>query len=398
MAKTEFIWDVVTGNVMMEQDGAGNTQAVYTQEPYQYGRLISQRRGNQTSYYHFDGNGNTRALTDAGENVTDTYIDTAFGDEVATTGTTPNRYRYGGQHGYQHNEKTADYYVRERPYEPTRGRWGSKDPLRFVDGMNPYVFAVNEPVVSVDASGQLSQKTAVQNITIFIQGAETIRHTIPIFHVGDCGRFFWKTQWILEPAEKREGVIIQYVKFDFNVAACPSAAATPNKPLVSCKNKRACPTTKNTQGFRSTEYLELWNVNKEGWLAEGNGDIFGNSGTKHICKGEKLAAGTRGTITQFGQGQFLSGDAAAMKKVKTFFRTGPQGVKNACSLPSACATKPQVKTLNALITKNKLRTTKKTTKKIVRSWNCCGCPCPDVGKLKCSIDGKQACNRRPSSD
>ena len=74
MAKTEYIWDVVTDNVMMEKDGAGSTQAVYTQEPSQYGRLISQRRGSQTSYYHFDGNGNTRALTDASQNVTDTYL------------------------------------------------------------------------------------------------------------------------------------------------------------------------------------------------------------------------------------------------------------------------------------------------------------------------------------
>jgi len=53
MAKTEYIWDVVTDNVMMEKDGAGSTQAVYTQEPSQYGRLISQRRGANTSYYHY---------------------------------------------------------------------------------------------------------------------------------------------------------------------------------------------------------------------------------------------------------------------------------------------------------------------------------------------------------
>ena len=48
----------------METDGTGNTTAVYTNEPGQFGGLISERQGNQSQYYHYDGLGSTRQLTD----------------------------------------------------------------------------------------------------------------------------------------------------------------------------------------------------------------------------------------------------------------------------------------------------------------------------------------------
>jgi hypothetical protein len=43
-----------------------------------------------TSYYHYDGLGSTRQLTDSQENVTDTYTYDAWGESVAQEGTTPN--------------------------------------------------------------------------------------------------------------------------------------------------------------------------------------------------------------------------------------------------------------------------------------------------------------------
>ncbi len=110
MAVTKYLWDDDTDTVVMEKDGANNVTAEYTHAPRHYGRLLSQHRDGVTSHYHYDGNGNTRALTDQNQNVTDTYTYTAFGEEVAKTGTTINRYRYGGQHGYQYNEATGDYY------------------------------------------------------------------------------------------------------------------------------------------------------------------------------------------------------------------------------------------------------------------------------------------------
>jgi len=151
---TRYIWDVVSDNVLMEKDEAGATTAVYTQEPGQFGELISQRRNGQTSYYHYDGQGSTRALTDENGNVTDTYTYSAFGEEVEKTGTTVNPYRYIGSRGYQYNEETNDYYIRERIYEPAVARWLSVDPIGFASSRtNLYAYVRNAPVSFVDPSG-----------------------------------------------------------------------------------------------------------------------------------------------------------------------------------------------------------------------------------------------------
>jgi hypothetical protein len=48
-AKTNFIWDIESDNVLSETDDFEVTQAVYTTEPGRFGALVSQRRGNTTS-------------------------------------------------------------------------------------------------------------------------------------------------------------------------------------------------------------------------------------------------------------------------------------------------------------------------------------------------------------
>jgi len=119
---TKYLRDDETDTVVMEKDGAGSTQAVYHSDPVPFGRLFSMRRGGKTYNYRYDAQGNTRALADETGQTTDTYLYDAWGNQTAQTGTTTNPYRYGGQHGYQHNEATDDYYIRERVYQPGRLR------------------------------------------------------------------------------------------------------------------------------------------------------------------------------------------------------------------------------------------------------------------------------------
>ena len=89
MPITKHIWDEVNDTVLMEKDGNGQTTAVYTHEPGPFGGLISERRGNQSRYYHYDALGSTRQVTDATGQVTDTFTYDAFGGLVQRTGTTP---------------------------------------------------------------------------------------------------------------------------------------------------------------------------------------------------------------------------------------------------------------------------------------------------------------------
>jgi hypothetical protein len=68
---------------------------------YTYGlSLISQKlvaSSSQLSFYGFDGHGSVRFLTDPTGAVTDTYDYDAFGNLIASTGTTPNNYLFAGE-------------------------------------------------------------------------------------------------------------------------------------------------------------------------------------------------------------------------------------------------------------------------------------------------------------
>src|SRR4030095_3276262 len=59
--------------------------------------LISQGRGGVRSYYHVDGLGSTRALTDASGVVTDRYAYDAFGRTIGQVGSTGNVYLFAGE-------------------------------------------------------------------------------------------------------------------------------------------------------------------------------------------------------------------------------------------------------------------------------------------------------------
>ena len=80
MAKTKYFWDPVEDNVTKEYDENGSTIVRYTTEPDLYGNLISQERDGVASYYHFDGQGSTLALTNKDGDITDEYAYDAFGE------------------------------------------------------------------------------------------------------------------------------------------------------------------------------------------------------------------------------------------------------------------------------------------------------------------------------
>ncbi|MEW6306293.1 MAG: hypothetical protein AB1705_22730, partial [Verrucomicrobiota bacterium] len=80
--------------------------------------LISQTLDSQPSWYGYDGHGSVRFLTDSNGTVTDTYDYDAYGNLIASTGTTSNRYRYTGE---QWDEDLEFYYLRARYSNPATG-------------------------------------------------------------------------------------------------------------------------------------------------------------------------------------------------------------------------------------------------------------------------------------
>jgi RHS repeat-associated protein len=140
-------------SVVMEYDLNGNLIVDYT---YGIG-LISQHRGSATSFYHADGLGSTRLLTDSSGSVTDAYVYDAYGTLLSSSGTTTNSYLYTGE---QYDKNLGEYYLRARYYSPSQGRFTGRDPF---EGMlseplslNKYAYVHGNPINSTDPSGWTS--------------------------------------------------------------------------------------------------------------------------------------------------------------------------------------------------------------------------------------------------
>ncbi len=58
-----------------------------------------------------------------------------------------------GYCGYVFNPETGDYTVRFRTYMPSLGRWGERDPIDYVDGLNTYLALLGSPIEATDDLG-----------------------------------------------------------------------------------------------------------------------------------------------------------------------------------------------------------------------------------------------------
>jgi RHS repeat-associated protein len=132
----------------LDQNGQVNVAYLYGDD------LVSQYRGNDVNYYHYDGLGSTRALTDSTATVTNTYSYEAFGGLQEQTGETENNYLYTGE---QIDPNTGNYYLRARYYNPVSGRFLSMDSFDGVPQdpitLHKYLYGNADPVNMVDPSG-----------------------------------------------------------------------------------------------------------------------------------------------------------------------------------------------------------------------------------------------------
>jgi RHS repeat-associated protein len=101
-------------------------------------------------YFLLDRLRSTAALTNANGEVIEREQYEAFGD---TTGSLLTRYGYTGR---ERDDITRLTYYRERYYSTESGRFISEDPIHFLGGRNLYSYALNNPAIYTDPSGQVA--------------------------------------------------------------------------------------------------------------------------------------------------------------------------------------------------------------------------------------------------
>ncbi len=152
---TDYLVDTSSSlsQVIAESDSGGSVTAYYVRG----NELLAALRPAGTRFFHADGLGSVRRLTDEAGLVTDTYDYSAFGELLEHTGTDPNAYLFVGE---QLDPNAHFYYLRARWMDPQLGRFASFDRFSGIASeprsLHKYLYAENDPVNRVDPSGFLS--------------------------------------------------------------------------------------------------------------------------------------------------------------------------------------------------------------------------------------------------
>ena len=105
----------------MLQETTGGTSVAYV---YGNDLIHSLESGGTPSFYHTDGLGSTRLLSDDAGSITDQYSYAAFGATRAHTGSSANEFTFTGE---QVDGETGLVFLRARYYDLEVGRFISKD-------------------------------------------------------------------------------------------------------------------------------------------------------------------------------------------------------------------------------------------------------------------------------
>ncbi|UDQ96739.1 RHS repeat-associated core domain-containing protein [Lentisphaerota bacterium WC36G] len=131
--------------------------------------------------YIADGNKNITQLIDMSSgSVANRYDYSPFGQLSLDNETVANVFKFSSEF---HDEKSGLIYYNYRYYNPSTGKWLSRDPIEEDGGFNLYGFVNNQPISNKDHLGQ----DFVAKFTIIGLGAELLLRGVDWFAKG-CGK------------------------------------------------------------------------------------------------------------------------------------------------------------------------------------------------------------------
>lgn len=148
-ATTAYLQDLASGLPVVLRETASGTPTDYV---YGTDLVLGLSIGTPT-YYHTDGLGSTRLLTNNSGVVTDTYSYDAFGAIYSQTGSSTQSYKFTGE---QFDPESGLVYLRARYYDPDIGRMLQEDYFStstITQSINKFVYVRNNPLNLIDPNG-----------------------------------------------------------------------------------------------------------------------------------------------------------------------------------------------------------------------------------------------------
>jgi RHS repeat-associated protein len=149
---TNFIYDDM-GRLLAETDSSGNPLNLYS---YDSLGLIGAKPGRGRQHYDlFDGLGSAVQVTDKDGSLLREYNYLEFGEAQWSGGDASNPFRFTGRWGGYADSRVGRVLEWNRWYNPSEGRWDSRDPLGINGGVNLYDYVENSPLDFFDSTGFL---------------------------------------------------------------------------------------------------------------------------------------------------------------------------------------------------------------------------------------------------
>jgi RHS repeat-associated protein/uncharacterized repeat protein (TIGR01451 family) len=254
----------------------------------------------QPSYYLSDGLGSVRGVSDASGTVTGTFDYGSFGVPGANNPSSPNRETFTG---YQYDSTSGLYDAGARYYDASTGRFLSEDPLTSI---NPFPYAANDPVNSVDQNGL----QAVAEYSILMETDANNAQCIAGVVAAIAGPAIAGAAFGLagEPVSSDEVISTITVALVINGAVCAAAAATAN------------PCSFRIVGWKN---YPNWAKRPTGWMRPINGAEYAASDAAKQSANRSIRNAAGGQL----------GDSQIHEWQPTKFNGSPTDLSNKAALP-----------------------------------------------------------------
>jgi len=184
---TYFIYD---GNEVIEEYNSSNVLQANNVMGSRIDEPLTMTRSSTNYYYHLDGLGNIRQITNSSGVIQESYDYDPYGNTtIFNSSGTPvsasvigNRFMFTGR---EYDQESGIYHYRARQYDPSIGRFLQRDPLSYYDSMNLYEYTGGNPVNWIDPLGlQSITEPALIGITIVSIGVLIGQGIINIWNEG----------------------------------------------------------------------------------------------------------------------------------------------------------------------------------------------------------------------